>query len=189
MKHNLYNMMGLDMFLSGLDKGEVESLSKIIVPDSRIITPLKSWDFYSQVYKENLLEAERLQDIGNIKVYANRLRWQNNIDDMFAGKTFEALILTDLHQRILWVNKGFTAMTGYAKNEVLNKSPKILQGQETSCEARRNIKKKLLQNKPFTEVITNYKKDGTPYKCEVNIFPLKSNNHKTHYIALERQVA
>lgn len=177
------------MYLSSLDKNECEAISRGVIADSRIMTPLISWDFYSQVYKENLLEAERLQDIGNVKVYANRLNWQNNIDDLFADKTFQAIILTDLDQRILWVNKGFTAMTGYAKNEVLNKSPKMLQGEETSCNARRNIKKKLLQNKPFTEVITNYKKDGTPYKCEVNIFPLKSNNSKTHFIALERQVA
>jgi hypothetical protein len=40
---------------------------------------------------------------------------------------------------------------------------------------------------PFTEVITNYRKDKTPYKCEVKIIPLYKEK-VTHFLAIERKV-
>ncbi|GGD23694.1 PAS domain-containing protein [Hyunsoonleella pacifica] len=189
MKHNLYNMMCLDIYLSSLSKSDYEAVSKTISNTSRIMVPLTSWDIYSQGYHETLNEAERLEDIKKVKAYAEKLNWQNNIDFIFEKTAFEAILITDLNQNIVWVNKGFTKMTGYLKNEVLNKTPRVLQGLKTTDDSRRKIKEKLTLNLPFTEVITNHKKDGTPYKCEVKIFPLHSNTGKTHFIALERQVA
>lgn len=188
MKYNLNKMMGLDMYLSSLSKSEYISVSKKIRNDSRIITPLTSWDIYSEGYKTKLREAERSQDVKRVKAYADTLNWENNIESLFEDETFEALILTDINQNIIWVNKGFTKMTGYAKREVISKKPNILQGQETSVDSKKNIKQQLEKGKPFTEVITNYKKDGKPYRCEVKIFSLKTGKHKTHYLALERQV-
>ncbi|TBN04758.1 PAS domain-containing protein [Hyunsoonleella flava] len=189
MKYNLYKMMCLDIYLSSLNKTEYEAVSKTISKGSRIITPLTSWDIYSQGNIEKLQEAERLQDIRKVKSYAKKMNWDNDIDFIFEKETFEAILITDLKQKIIWVNKGFTKMTGYLKREVLNKTPRVLQGSKTSDTSRSNIKEKLKTNLAFTEVITNYKKDGTPYKCEVKIFPLKVNNKKTHFVALERQVA
>ena len=42
-------------------------------------------------------------------------------------------------------------------------------------------------NKPFTDIVINYKKDKTPYRCEIKVFPLFTEN-TTHYIALEKAV-
>lgn len=180
--------MGLDIYLSSLSKKEYEHVSAKIRNTSRIMTPLKSWDIYSQGYFDNLLEAERHQDIIKVKSYADLLNWQDDIDAIFKGETYEAIIITDLSQKIVWVNKGFSKMTGYLKKEVLNKTPKILQGGDTSINSKKNIRTKLSGHTPFKEIITNYKKDGTPYDCEVKIFPIRSNSNKTHFIALERQV-
>lgn len=188
MKHNLYKMIGLDMYLSTLSKDEYESVSKKIIQDSRALLPLTSWDIYSQGYNQMLNEAERIRDIKAVKTYAKKLNWQTDIDFIFKDETYEAIIITDLSQNIVWVNKGFSKMTGYQKKEVLNKTPKILQGNETLSTSKRSIKKKLSGDMPFKEIITNYKKDGTPYDCEVKIFPLSSDTNKTHFIALERQV-
>lgn len=181
--------MGLDMYLSSLSKYDYEAISSKICSKSQIITPLTSWDIYSEGYQNNLKEAERYQDIVKVKSYAKTLNWQNDIDLIFKDEVYEAIIITDLSQNIVWVNKGFSKMTGYLKKEVLNRTPRILQGGETSINSKRTIKMKLSGDSPFKEVITNYKKDGTPYKCEVKIFPLNRNDNKTHFIALERQVS
>ncbi|MFD2727325.1 PAS domain-containing protein [Hyunsoonleella rubra] len=189
MKHNLYKMMGLDIYLSSLSKSEYKAVSAEISNTSKVMTPLMSWDVYSQGYIDTLNESERLQDIAKVKSYAKHLNWKNTMDSIFENEVFQAIIITDLNQNIVWVNKGFSKMTGYAKNEVLHKTPKMLQGAETSITARRNIKKKIALDVPFREIITNYKKSGEPYECEVKIFPLYSrDNNKTHFIALEGKV-
>ena len=78
-------------------------------------------------------------------------------------------------------------MTGYSKNFAINKTPKFLQGKGTSVQAKHSIKEKLLKDKPFKEIIVNYKKDKTTYSCEVKIIPLY-NEGTTHFIAFEKKV-
>jgi hypothetical protein len=78
-------------------------------------------------------------------------------------------------------------MTGYTKKEAINRTPRFLQGENTSLKAKKNIKQQLKSNTPFKEVIINHKKDNSSYKCEVKIYPLY-NKETTHYIAFEKQV-
>ena len=115
------------------------------------------------------------------------LEWRNEIDDIFENQDFEALIITDINQKILWVNNGFTEMTGYSKKFAINKTPNFLQGENTQRTTKKRIRTKLGLLEPFTEVITNYRKDNTPYKCEVKIIPLYKEK-VTHFLAIEKKV-
>lgn len=187
MKYNLFNMMALDIFLSSVSKRKFEEMYSEIQGDIFAI-PLMSWDIYSSANSEKLLEAERLQDITKVKLLASKFKWENNIDSIFENEQFEAILITDINQEILWVNNGFSNMTGFSKTEALGNTPRFLQGPKTSVMRRQSIRKKLSANLPFKEVIVNHKKDGTSYECEVKIFPLNKNDNKTHYIALERKV-
>nr|WP_321233093.1 PAS domain-containing protein [uncultured Psychroserpens sp.] len=187
MKHNLSNMMALDIYLSSLSETEYDKISHHIRNESARL-PLLSWDIYSENYMGKLKTAKREQDLLKVKQMANQLDWQNDMNDIFDQQRFEAIVITDINQNIIWINDGFTTMTGYSKKEVLHKTPRFLQGPKTSDETKQNISVKLKNDKPFTEVITNYKKDGNSYKCEVKIFPL-FNKETTHFIALERQVS
>ncbi|SFU45642.1 PAS domain S-box-containing protein [Pustulibacterium marinum] len=85
------------------------------------------------------------------------------------------------------MNHGFTDMIGYSKSEALHRTPKFLQGADTSAQTKKRIKDNLAQNKPCKEVLINYRKDQTPYHCEVHIIPLY-NQQTTHFIAFEREV-
>jgi len=188
MKYDLNKMMGLDMYLESLSESEYKAVSRKISRTTHVRAPLLSWDIYSECYFNKLEESHRLNDIIKVKSYAKKWRWEDDLDDVFYKKAFEAIIITDLSQKIVWVNRGFSKMTGYFKKEALNNTPRMLQGDATSFVTKRNIGKALENHMPFTEIITNYKKNGTPYKCEVKIFPLHSNGKKTHFMALERQV-
>ena len=149
--------------------------------------PLLSWDIFSDFYFRNLENAQKQSEARELSSLAKKHHWKNNIDDIINSHQYEAIIVTDIHQKIIWVNDGFTQMTGYSKNFALKKSPSFLQGPGTSLRTRKRIRKKIKNNKPFKEVILNYKKDQTSYECEVKIIPLY-NNETTHYIALERKV-
>lgn len=155
--------------------------------DNRAVMPLISWDMFTQLSSDRLnLDAEKSLEIADLNRFASIYNWKNNIKSILVNNKYEALVLTDASKNILWVNNGFTKMTGYPKSYAKNKQPVFLQG-EASQEKRMIIRKKLAKELPFKEIIINYKKDGTPYECELHIFPLKSEK-TTHYLALERAV-
>ena len=179
--------MALDVYLTSLNQDDYSVVCDTIDVRCSDHMPILSWDFHSMYFNSQLQKAKRQQDILKIVHLAKKFHWQNDIQSIFKGNLFEALLLTNDQQHIVWVNDGFTDMTGYLKKDVINKTPRILQGQQTSNTSKARIRKKLTANMPFTEVITNYKKDGLAYTCEVKIFPLKTDK-TTHYLALERQV-
>ena len=149
-------MMSLDIFISSIPDTEYEkTISKITSPKESIM-PLISWDIFSKDYTL-ILENLRIEsDIDFIKLFAQKAHWKNEIDGIFKDQDFEALIITDINQKILWVNNGFTEMTGYTKKYALNKTPNFLQGQNTLPETKKRIRGKLDELKPFAEIITNY---------------------------------
>ena len=187
MTKNLNNMMCLDIYLSLLNKEELEAVNYEPKFEEIQTMPLMSWDIYSDHHFNQLKELKRAQDILQVKTLGYKLNWNVDINNLFQEEDFEAIVITDLEQKIIWVNDGFTEMTGYSKKEALNKTPRFLQGPETNMGTKERIRTRLAGIEPFKEVITNYKKNRSPYACEVKIFPLY-NERTTHYIALEKRV-
>jgi PAS domain S-box-containing protein len=92
--------------------------------------------------------------------------------------------------KLLWVDQGFSDMTGYHSHDVIGKKPNMLHGQNTKDSERKLFRNLLASNEVFTTRITNHKKSGQAYICEVKIVPLfDQNNELSHYIALEREIA
>lgn len=98
-----------------------------------------------------------------------------------------AIILTDARRKIIWVNDGFTNITGYTLTEVIGKSPgRLLQGPNTEREAVNRIRKHLASQVPFKDEIINYRKNGEEYVCRLVIHPIFNNQQElTNYIAFE----
>lgn len=187
MTKNLNNMMCLDIYLSSLNKDELEALEDGINSENIQTMPLLSWDIYSDYHFDQLEELKRTQDILKVKALAQKLNWRVDINELFEKEIFEAIVVTDLNQKIIWINEGFTEMTGYSKKETLNRTPRFLQGPKSCSDAKERIRSRLSGIEPFTEVITNYKKNKDVYECEVKIFPLY-NEETTHFMALEKRV-
>ena len=187
MKYNISNMMSLDIYLDSLQDIEYKKIISETPSADQNVMPLKSWDIFSEDYNATIENSKLLNDIEQVKSFAKKSKWKNKIDGIFENEDFEALIITDINQKILWVNNGFTEMTGYSKKYALHKTPSFLQGEATQGQTRNRIKKKLELLKPFTEVIVNYRKDNTPYKCEVKIIPLYKEK-VTHFLAIEKKV-
>lgn len=151
-------------------------------------TPLLSWDLSGLGYFDSIERLQKLQDLSHLQDFAAKYKWKNDLDEIILDNSYEALVLTDLTRTILWVNDGFTEMTGYTKKKALHNTPSFLQTEETSEDSKDVIRQKLKAKKPFKAIIVNKKKDQTLYKCELHIFPLVSDN-AIHYLALEKQVA
>ncbi|WP_299103771.1 PAS domain-containing protein [uncultured Tenacibaculum sp.] len=183
MKNNLNNMMGLDLYLSSLNEEEYNNATANITPSAHQNINIKSWGIQDLFNDDTLFE-----DIKKIQTLTNDFNWENNINLILKNNTYESLVITNTDKKILWVNGGFKKMTGYEPTFAIGKSPTFLQGEKTTQVSRDRIRKKLLKNKPFKEVIVNYKKDKSTYSCELKIFPLYTNNETTHFLALEKEV-
>lgn len=91
--------------------------------------------------------------------------------------------------RIVFVNQAFTDITGYETGEVLGKSPRFLQGDETDAKALRRISQALHRQMPIRETLLNYKKDGQIFYLDLSIYPLYDTfGNITHFAAIERDV-
>ena len=189
MKPTLNRMKSLDIFINSLSVDDYKEIKSSLVEDDTLHVNMLSFDLHIQNLEAVVKRSTIQNDLQLLKRYAENKNWNEDIETILLKNSFEALILTDLNRNILWVNDGFSKMTGYSKEYALHKSPSFLQGKETSEETRKRIKKKLKENKPFKEIIINHRKDNTSYKCELHVFPLKNNNKTTHFLALERQIA
>ncbi len=78
-------------------------------------------------------------------------------------------------------------MTGYYAKEVIGEKPTLFQGPLTETLQKEMIKKAIANQIAFNTVITNYKKDGTTYKCQIEGFPMFNHNGKLiNFVAIEK---
>ncbi len=98
-------------------------------------------------------------------------------------------LLDEPGPRILYVNDRFTELTGYGAEEVMGRSPRLLQGRGTDRGALDRVRKALAAGVPVVETVTNYGRDGTRYELEMRIMPLvDAAGRATHFVAIERDV-
>jgi PAS domain S-box-containing protein len=91
--------------------------------------------------------------------------------------------------RITYVNPAFTRVTGYDADEVIGRTPRLLQGPATESWVLDRLRRRLQHGKPFTGEAINYRKDGTPYVNHWSISPIRNENDTiTHWISVQRDV-
>ena len=90
---------------------------------------------------------------------------------------------------ITYTNSAFTESTGYALEEVLGKTPRILQGAKSDRAQLDKVRQALLHNQPIQIELVNYRKDGSEFWVDLNLVPILDNQGSlTHYVALQRDI-
>jgi PAS domain S-box-containing protein len=110
---------------------------------------------------------------------------------LVAAKTDNGVVLTDLDQRIQWVNPGFTVISGYSLDEVIGRKPgDFLQGEKTDPETVRRIGEAVHRQERVEVEIVNYHKNGAPYWVHMEITPVSNEaGEVVEFIALEQDVS
>jgi PAS domain S-box-containing protein len=73
---------------------------------------------------------------------------------------------------LIWVNPAFTRLTGYELTDVVGRNCRLLQGRGTDRAAVQRIVDALRKREPITEVLLNYRRDGTAFWNQVSISPV-----------------
>ncbi len=90
---------------------------------------------------------------------------------------------------IEYVNPAFTAMTGYAADEAVGRSPRFLQGLRTDRAVTDRLRAELAAGGPATGEAVNYRKDGSEYVVEWLITAVRDEQGRVrHWVAAQRDV-
>lgn len=107
----------------------------------------------------------------------------------------ESLLITEARldppgPRFVYINPAFTRLTGYEREELAGKTPRILQGPETNRAELDRLRRILEAEGNFRGEATNYKKDGTPFVNEWHIAPIYGGDdgQVTHWVATQRDI-
>ena len=109
---------------------------------------------------------------------------------LIAERTDNAVVLTDAAGRIVWVNEGFTRITGYTLSEVLGRKPgDVLQGPETDPSTVQHAREQLRKGEGFNIEILNYGKNGRKYWLAIEVQPILDDSGQIdNYMAIERDI-
>ncbi|WP_129600809.1 sensor domain-containing protein [Anaerophilus nitritogenes] len=95
----------------------------------------------------------------NVEKMSKKIKIAQKILD----STKEGIVITDIKGNIKWVNPAFTTITGYEKEEVLEKNPRILKSQRHDSLFYKNMWKSILQKGFWQNEIWNRRKNGETY--------------------------
>lgn len=108
--------------------------------------------------------------------------------------SYDSIMITDIEldkpgPKIVYVNNGFTEITGYSRQEVIGKTPRILQGPKTDQKVLDKLKNRLKEGRPFYGKTVNYRKDGSEFVNQWDIHPLTDDQgNLTHWISYQHDI-
>lgn len=100
----------------------------------------------------------------------------------------DAVMITDAGGRIQYVNRTFTAMTGYTPLEVEGKDTSFLKSGAHPDEFYRRMWGTLTSGQPWRGKIINLKKGGAPAEYDMAIAPVAAGSGPLHYVSVMRDV-
>jgi PAS domain S-box-containing protein len=143
-------------------------------------------------YCDQLVSLSFVRDVTARKQAEERMR----LLESAVENTQDGILITEAKHidapkgpELLYVNQAFTRITGYDLNEVLGRTPRLLQGPKTDRSQLDKIKAALQEIKPVQVELLNYRKDGSEFWVELNIVPIfNKENRVTHWVALQREI-
>jgi diguanylate cyclase (GGDEF)-like protein/PAS domain S-box-containing protein len=147
--------------------------------------------------KQNHFEAraKQISDIEALVVVRNTTEEHARLTElerlsMVAQQTTNGVVITDLDEKVLWVNEGFTRITGYSLDEIEGKVPgRLLQGPQTDPETVQTIREAIEKRKSYSVDIINYRKNGQPYWVRISCNPWSNEQGEIiGYIAIQSDI-
>jgi len=100
-----------------------------------------------------------------------------------------AISVTDEKANILYVNKAFSEITGYAPADSIGHNESMLSDKRTPRNVYGDLWSKLQEQMPWRGRLLNRHKNGHPYLAELTVAPiLDLKGETTHYIGMHRDV-
>lgn len=106
-----------------------------------------------------------------------------------AQETDNAVVISNKHLKIQWVNQAFTKVSGYSFDEVFERHPKdFLTGPQTSADELKAMEQAISNLQPYAGEMVNYHKSGEPYWIRINCQPIVEYGELKGFMAIETDI-
>ena len=90
---------------------------------------------------------------------------------------------------IVYANRSFETMTGYAQAEIIGRNCRFLQGSDREQDARSRLRKAIAERLPVEVDIRNYKKSGEMFHNHLSLTPLfDDENQLLYYLGVQYDI-
>ena len=101
----------------------------------------------------------------------------------------DSIVIANANAAIEYVNPAFERVTGYRRQDVIGKNPRILRSGHQSESFYQAMWSALSAGQPWVADFTNRRKDGTLFEEEATISPIRDDSGEiTGYVAVKRDV-
>lgn len=98
------------------------------------------------------------------------------------------VIITDVDGKILYANNAAERITGYSREEMAGKTPRLWGGRMEKDFYANFWKTIKTEKQPFFGEINNRRKNGELYVAEIHIAPVVSNGNIRFFVGIERDI-
>lgn len=129
----------------------------------------------------NALADSLQKSVGQVKEGQEKLRLSAQV----FFNSAEAIVITDVNNNIMQVNKAFVDITGYSEQEVIGKNPRILKSGQQPPDFYRGMWKTLLETGSWQGEIMDRRRNGEIYPKWLSIAVVRNEQGEvTNFIAL-----
>ncbi|GGI27211.1 PAS domain S-box protein [Pedobacter mendelii] len=133
-----------------------------------------------------------MHDVTSKKVEEQRIRLLESV----VLNTTDSVVITQIDtssskpiSKIIYVNNAFTLMTGYSAEDVVGKSPRILEGPKTDQLEIDRIIRCLLEGHSCDTNMVNYKKNGDEFWNSFSVTPVENEKGEFDiWISIQRDI-
>lgn len=181
----------------------LESLRKVYTTGIEIIKPFRAknnkneWRWVETSLTNKLNNPQVKGIVINSRDITSQIeeKQKSKLLESVITQTKDAVLITEAEPfdepgpRIVYVNKAFTKMTGYEAEEVIGKTPRILQGPKSDFKELAKLSRAIRNWESYEITTINYKKNGEEFWINFTVSPVADENGwYTHWIAIERDV-
>ena len=142
---------------------------------ARVISPTSGVDMLQGV----------MLDVTESMAQQDRLRMLSAAVDQAA----ESVFITDLKGTIEYVNEAAVCVTGYARDELLGRNPRMLQSGQTPATVYGELWSALRAGRSWKGVLQNRRKNGSALVESATISPVHdAAGRRTHYLAVKEDI-
>lgn len=101
----------------------------------------------------------------------------------------ESIMIVGVDKRIAYVNPALLHITGYAADEVIGKTPRILHSGKTPPETYESLRSAMRRGESWKGEFINQRKDGSEYIELANIAPIRQpDGQVSHFVAVKEDI-
>ncbi|MDZ4203098.1 MAG: diguanylate cyclase [Gallionella sp.] len=140
--------------------------------------------------RDQLTLMENYAALTELAIERTRTNEDLRLHDAALNVADNAIIITDRDARIVWANNAFTRLTGYSTGEALGQCcGTLVKSGEQSPAFYQEMWQTILSGRVWHGELTNRRKNGTLYRDETTITPVRNRSGEiTHFISLKQDI-